>query len=123
MPSLREKLEYLDRIARERPLTRADYEYASSLVYGGRPNSDLYPRSVTARPAGQRAPESKSQISRASNPRKFSDGEVKVIREIHKLGADYENLSDWLGIAKSTVCHVVAGKGAYRETRNFATDY
>lgn len=115
MPSLRDKIDYLTQIASKRPLTRADFQRSSEILYGVR----------TAFPSRESIRD--KDISIKANPRqtlppRFTRTEAEVIRELYQNGGvNYNDLKDWLGVAKSTVCHVIARKGAYK--RNFATDY
>lgn len=114
MPSLRDKIDYLTAIASDRPLTRVDFIRSSEILYGTPTRIRVGNSPVAAHP--RKSP-------RRIMPARFKPGEVEVIRELyHAGGVDYEDLKNWLGVAKSTVCHVIALKGAYKK-RNFATDY
>lgn len=116
MPSIRDKIDYLTAIAEQRPLTRSDFSASSEILYGKSRSAPSHAkRSEFAIGASDLRPKS-------TPPPRFSPGEVEVIRELYESGGvDYEDLRNWLGVAKSTICHVIARKGAYR--RNFATDY
>ena len=116
MPSIRDKIDYLTAIAEQRPLTRSDFSASSEILYG---------KSLSAPSHAKRselAIRASDLRSKSTPPPRFSPGEVEVIRELYQSGGvDYEDLRNWLGVAKSTICHVIARKGADR--RNFATDY
>jgi hypothetical protein len=121
MPSIRDKIDYLTAIAEQRPLTRSDFSASSEILYG---KSRSAPSQSKRSDAFVTSPDlrQKEHTSKSTPPPRFSPGEVEVIRELYQSGGvDYEDLRNWLGVAKSTICHVIAKKGAYR--RNFATDY
>ncbi|MFN7809464.1 MAG: hypothetical protein ACK5QB_12905 [Pseudanabaena sp.] len=121
MLSIRDKIDYLTAIAEQRPLTRSDFSASSEILYG---KSRSAPSHAKRSELAIRASDlrQKEHTSKSTPPPRFSPGEVEVIRELYQSGGvDYEDLRNWLGVAKSTICHVIAKKGAYR--RNFATDY
>ncbi|MBD2115798.1 MULTISPECIES: hypothetical protein [Microcystis] len=121
MPSIRDKIDYLTAIAEQRPLTRSDFSASSEILYGksrSAPSQSKRSATFVTSPDLRQ----KEHTSKSTPPPRFSPGEVEVIRELYQSGGvDYEDLKNWLGVAKSTICHVIAKKGAYR--RNFATDY